>query len=182
MQRRARIKAVANLSTSRRSVNKNSSEISKKTSEIESDDGEKEIEKRNLNVTSSNPINESQESSSTKSPLYTSLHKISSDPSLDVRSSNTAHSATKNEKTSSQASSGEQGSKEQSITTELKLPTITQNESVTFKTPMQMSRNENEASGSHPILNVNKSRKFNIAPRLNSSRNVHRIHVSLLFN
>lgn len=158
MQRRARIKAIANLSASRRTASKNSTEISKKTSEIESDDsGTKDEE---IKVPGSH-THEDLSGSSSSSKLSPS--QICATPTID-------------EKISTQQI--EQSEKDQKLSPNQQ-STFLQNEAATFKTPLQIPRNESEASGSsHPVSNATKIRRLKIAPRLNASRSALKIRVS----
>lgn len=56
-------------------------------------------------------------------------------------------------------------------------PVVLPNETGTFKTPLQLPRNENESSG----LPAGKARRFKVAPRLNALRNVHKFQVGFLY-
>lgn len=162
MQRRARIKAVANLSASRRTGNKSSSEISKKT-EVENDEVEKkEIKEQKKLADSSLPGSSSPRKSSPSDHLQ----------------NNCTNSKSNEEKIPETISAQANSDKDQKYPKHEQL-TVVQSDTATFKAPLQLPRNESDAPGSsQPVVN---KRRFKIAPCLNASRNVHKIQVKLLF-
>ena len=161
MQRRARIKAVANLSASRKNTNKSSTEISKKTSEIEIDDPTKiDLQKR-----SSDDLPETSQHISLSSNVSPQKINIIQDLGVEVSNESEAHETFRETISSQQNMEKDQ-------------PVSLKNENATFKAPLKMPRNESETSGS----NVNKNRRLKVAPRLNALRNVVKVQVCLNFS
>lgn len=167
MQRRARIKAVANLSTSRRPANKNNSEIGVKN----------ETEKSGTIAEITQEGKDSVDATQSSVPNVTSVKGEHKD---DARVA-TEISSGINEKSLDQ-DPAEQAETNYKVPNHSEDHTSSHDESATFKTPLQMPRTDNEPAGSSSSLSSqpsgNKFRRFKIAPRLNASRNVFKVQVS----
>lgn len=168
MQRRARIKAVANLSTSRRPANKNNSGIGAKN----------ETEKSEAIVEITQEGNDSIDTIQSSVPNVAS--SVGAEHKDDARVA-TEISSEINKKSLDQ-DPAEQAETNHKVPNHSEDHTTSHDESATFKTPLQMPRTDNEPAGSSSSLSSqpsgNKFRRFKIAPRLNASRNVFKAQVS----
>lgn len=167
MQRRARIKAVANLSTSRRPANKNNSEIGVKN----------EIEKSGAIAEITQEGNDSIDATRSAVPNVNS--SVKGEHKDDVRVA-TEISSGINKKSLDQ-DPAEQAEINHKVPNHSEDHTSSHDESATFKTPLQMPRTDNEPAGSSSLSSQpsgKKFRRFKIAPRLNASRNIFKAQVS----
>lgn len=169
MQRRARIKAVANLSASRRTTAKASSETQNKTIENDSESHKSQVNEVEQEVNAQIALSVSL--SSSVSPSSTDvIQKIDENVSADdlhVKEKKLESTLVKLEDT------------KPNVASNIEKQVIAQDESATFKTPQQMHRSESEPSGSATSHSTaNKFRRFKMAPRLNTSRNVAKAPVS----
>lgn len=153
MMRRSRIKPVANLSTSRRGVNK-------PTADVQNASKEKEIESQEIAI----DLPQKQETSEVSG----------SSPTPDVKPSSEVINFTENPKSSEiveklnekshERDSAEPENKDGKMRFYFMPQCSCPDESGTFKTPLQMPRTETESSGSSSP--GNKFRRFKVAPRL----------------
>lgn len=172
MLRRARIKVAANLSTQRRSGNKNSSETQNATKD--------NIQKSKENDANSQPEHEKSEASS-QSTVISSQSSIESFQQDDI-SSVDKNEEKLNEK-SLELNPAENEATEKRLSYSVELPIAQLDKSSTFKTPLQMPRAEIDSSvPSASQSSGNKFRRFKIAPRLNTSRNVPKVQVIYQYN
>lgn len=157
MQRRPRIKAVANLSASRRAANKNNPDSQTKTSnESEKSNEYAKIEHNTsvIELTATQECEQQCDSSQESSKLGSVVNEKLLEPLA-------------------------QSETELKISQQIETKTPSQDDPSTFKTPPQMPRNEKEPTGtSTSHSNANKFRKFKIAPRLTAPRNVTKSQVS----
>lgn len=166
--RRARIKPVANLAATRRSANKSNSDPVTPAKE---------------NVSDSTSLDDN-------SAVTQSDHKKTADPAcpdeLEAVSEVALQSQQKIYKKEENPSEELLEVKPALDNESIKKPiaciehsTSSINEPSTFKTPLQLPRAENESSAaSSSQSSSNKFRRFKVAPRLNTSRNVPKIQVS----
>lgn len=161
--RRARIKPVANLAATRRSASKCSSDAltPAKEKDIQSQKSE-------------------QNDVVAQSDLELSAGPSQPDVSASV-SSQLNDSAIEEEKVSEkvlEVDPAAVASTEKKPTTGLEHSLTSQDEPSTFKTPLQMPRAESDSSiSSASQSSVNKFRRFKVAPRLNTLRNVPKVQV-----
>lgn len=155
--RRARIKPVANLSAARRPINKSTSAA----------EGKEELDKKQ---------NEKIESVPQQSPRddnVTIKDKIEDVPSVDELAKSSSENVEKS------ADDEIQRDKIESAISQSESLSPIKDETATFKTPMQLPRNEADTIGSSSNhSSANKFKRFKLAPRLNASRNVQKFQVS----
>lgn len=169
--RRARIKVTANLSASRRTANKTS---------VDTQNASKEIDNE-ITKTQENDVNSQSQSETTAglSQIHSIDVKSSIDTTLNDCASNHDENFPKLTEKSTEARPATPESAQKKLTSDIE---ARPDESSTFKTPMQMPRAEIDSSGtlssSQPSTSSNKFRRFKIAPRLNTSRNVVKLQVS----
>lgn len=166
--RRARIKPVANLAATRRSANKSSSDPVTPAKENESD---------------STSLDDS-------SAVVQSSHVKTADPTCpdrlvavsEVELQSQQKICKKEENPSEELLEVKPALDDESINKPIacrEQSNSSINEASTFKTPLQLPRAENESSAaSTSQSSSNKFRRFKVAPRLNTSRNVPKIQVS----
>jgi hypothetical protein len=172
MQRRARIKAVVNLSSSRRAAKVNSENVKGEKSEVEESkkkSSEKEIAE-STNKLSQSPLESSSADSQSTSATY---HD-------DKNKSSESDAAKLNEK-SKQPDPAVLSRSEDKLSSKNELSNLVPDEPTTFKTPLQLPRAaDNEMAGtSSSQSNANKFKRFKMAPRLTAPRNVPKVHVSI---
>lgn len=161
--RRARIKPIANLAATRRSANKSNSDS--QTPAKEKDIQSQKSEENDL-VAQSN----------------LELVASSSQPDVSVSISSQLHELGKEEEKLNEkvleVDPAVVNIAEKKPTTGLEQSLTSQDEPSTFKTPLHMPRAENDSSISLiSQSSANKFRRFKVAPRLNTSRNVPKVQV-----
>lgn len=166
MQRRPRIKPVANLSASRRSANKSNSDSQSKTSQVKGDsENSAEISKVQTNDESGKiPL---VASSSESEQVPESSHRT---PEIDKLKSVVELNEKPLEPKSPQTKSDPE------LHNQLEPKNASVDVPLTFKTPSQLHRNEKDTAGCSTSNSTAKPfRKFKITPRLTASRNVAKV-------
>lgn len=173
--RRARIKVTANLSATRRTANKTNADKQNATKET---DNEIDSKSQENNVNSPSQPETTVEISQ---PLTNEGKSSIDSTAIDCASSPSENFLKLNEK-SSESDPVTAESAQKQLTSDTEAQPSPQNEPSTFKTPMQMPRAEIDSAGtsssSQPSTSSSKFRRFKIAPRLNTSRNVAKPQVS----
>lgn len=160
----------ANLSATRRGVNKSSSEVSSQS--IEKDDDSEKTEAKEVKQESERKtiISTSQTSSS---------DDVSSNNSVPQDSDNKVaeNDATLNHKSLDVTPAGSVDDDE-TVHDAAESPGLSNSNASTFKTPLQPRPDAESPGSSASQSTANKFRRFKIAPRLNTSRNVPKAQVS----
>lgn len=169
--RRSRIKVTANLSATRRPANKSSGDSQNATT--------------NGGESTNDDVNSQHQQITTDEvslPQSVDLKSPTESKKNDCASILSENSSSLNEK-SFEVDPVAAGNDPNVITKDSQEVTSHSNEPVTFKTPLQMPRAENDSSGisAQASTSSNKFRRFKIAPRLNTSRNVTKFQVNLHF-
>ena len=166
--RRSRIKVTANLSTTRRSTNKSSGDSQNSTT--------------NGGESTNDDVNSQQQ----QKPTDEIPHPQSVDLKLQSESKKNDCASILSENSSSlnEAEPVAAENDPNVIAKDSHEVTTHSNEPATFKTPLQMPRAESDSSGSSAQASTssNKFRRFKIAPRLNTSRNVTKFQVNFSFS
>lgn len=174
MHRRARIKAVANLSASRRAANKGNSDVSNKTKENES-----EIIKSDIEI---NPEEQGKSSESLPviKPHDNVTHCLTENNDVNVTEENEINVTEKCQETSQTEVLPSAIEEVQEIKYSCESSNALQHDTATFKTPLQIPRvDDDSSSSSTSVPSAIKHRRFKIAPRLIASRNTPRALVSV---
>lgn len=155
--RRARIKAVANLSASRRPVGKVTVDSQKENSE----DQKKEENKcsETDHATEDPPqATESDHTNSNITPVSVETASSGNDAIAKISDAQNYHKVSNQSETAT-------------------LSERHTDETATFKTPMQIPKCESESSSSAANQSARKFKRSKVAPRLNASRNVPKVQV-----
>lgn len=172
--RRQKIKVAANLSVTRRNVNRGNAEtqLSLKQNDLE------KPQQSNVNIESERIATEvSDINLPTKS-----IQTPDESPHVDDINKVAECNRELNEKCLEVDPAGPV-KPEKKLSFQFEQPAPSQDESSTFKTPLQMPRSENDSSGassSSQSISGNKFRRLKMAPRLNASRNVPKNAVSII--
>lgn len=175
MHRRARIKAVANLSAARRPASKSSSDVSNKKKECETP-SEKEIEECEDKINSKDFM-KSSNSLPVNKPADNLIENISTEKedreSLDVSERDLTE---KCQGAKSQVVLPDTIEEAEELNNSSESSSKLQHEEATFKTPLQMPRVDGDSfNASTSVPSSTKHRRFKIAPRLVVSRNSSKV-------
>lgn len=157
MLRRPRIKVVANLSVGRRSINKTSDELNKnnKNDETNSEDYDGVVN----DAPSVANVSSECEPATVVDKVVSAISKIDNVSNLNENVSESCPAVLDNKVTNSEVSS------------------TSQTHDNTFKTPMNLPKNDSDISSQSSI--PSKYRKFKFAPRLDSHRNAIKPQVNM---